>query len=569
MQFRRLITACLLFFHQASLVAADKPNIVLIIADDMGFSDIGCYGGEIPTPNLDKLANNGLRFTQFYNTGRCCPTRASLLTGLYPHQAGVGHMMDDRGHPGYKGDLNLHTPTIPELLRTAGYRNYAVGKWHVTRHIQPNGPKHNWPIQRGFDRYYGTIHGAGSYFDPSTLTRDNTPISAFADRDYTPENYYYTDAISDHAVGFISDHKSKHKGAPFFLYVAYTTAHWPMHAPASDIKRYKKKYNTGYEPVRQARLKKMQKLGITKKGWEPAPLAGDWSSVTNKEWEAAGMQTYAAMIECMDKGVGNIVGQLKKSDLLDNTIIFYMQDNGGCAETLGRTGNARHPAIARPNAPTFAPMKATDFQTVGSVPNQTREGYPVIMGTKVLPGPHDTYIAYGQAWANVSNTPFREYKHWVHEGGIATPLIVHFPSQISRSRRGKLDHQPSHLIDLMQTCLDLAGASVTNKLPGATLRPSLTGKPLNRTEPIYWEHEGNRAIRSGKWKLVAKENKPWELYDMDADRTETHDLSSTYPDRVAQLSAQWQTWANSAYVTPVGTWRAKPAPNRPILEKQR
>src|SRR5688572_5340293 len=230
----RILALILLALAVMAAVAAPPPNIVIILSDDMGFSDIGCYGGELRTPNLDALAARGIRFTQFYNTARCCPTRAALLTGLYPHQAGVGHMMNDRGHDGYRGDLRRDRLTIAEALKPAGYRSYAVGKWHVTRHIQPEGPKHNWPLQRGFDRYYGTIHGGGSYFDPSTLTRDNTPISPFADAEYRPKTFYYTDAISDHAVRFIAEHQKEHRSRPFFLYVAYTAAHWPMHALPED-----------------------------------------------------------------------------------------------------------------------------------------------------------------------------------------------------------------------------------------------------------------------------------------------------------------------------------------------
>src|SRR5262245_29893142 len=250
-----------LLFSAVPALAADKPNIVIILTDDMGFSDLGCYGGEVRTPNLDALAANGLRFTQFYNAARCSPTRASLLTGLYPHQASVGHMMEDRGSDAYRGDLNRTTPTIAEALKPAGYRAYAVGKWHVTRHTKSDGPKHNWPLQRGFDRYYGTIHGAGSYYDPSTLTRDNTAISPYADPEYKPATYYYTDAISDHAVRFVADHSKHHAGQPFLMYVAYTAAHWPMHALSEDVARYSGKYDHGYEPIRIARIEKGARLG--------------------------------------------------------------------------------------------------------------------------------------------------------------------------------------------------------------------------------------------------------------------------------------------------------------------
>ncbi|WP_086026084.1 sulfatase-like hydrolase/transferase [Zavarzinella formosa] len=285
---RMLCSLCLIL--TGGLAAAEEParkppNIVVILSDDMGFSDLGCYGGEIPTPNLDSLAADGLRFTQFYNCARCCPTRASLLTGLYPHQAGVGHMMEDKGaaFPGYRGDLNK-SRTIAEMLKPAGYRNYAVGKWHVTKHAGKDGPKENWPLSRGFDHYYGTIHGAGSFFDPSSLIRDETMISPFADPEYKPDTYYYTDAITHHAVRFVGEHNKEHAKDPFFLYVAYTAAHWPMHALPEDIAKQKGKYDGGYEPIRKARFEKAAKLGLidTKQGM--SPQAGDWAKVGDKKW---------------------------------------------------------------------------------------------------------------------------------------------------------------------------------------------------------------------------------------------------------------------------------------------
>jgi len=533
--------------------AADKPNILVILTDDMGFSDLGCYGGEIRTPNLDALAEGGLRFTQFYNTARCCPTRASLLTGLYPHQASVGHMMSDQGSDGYRGDLNLKTPTIAEALKPAGYRSYALGKWHVTRHTNPDGPKHNWPLQRGFDRYYGTIHGAGSYYDPSTLTRDNTAISPFTDPEYKPATYYYTDAISDHAVRFLADHAKDHSDKPFLMYVAYTAAHWPMHALPEDVGRYKGKYDTGYEPIRNARFEKAAKLGLIDPKQGMAPTAGDWDKVPDKTWEAAGMEVYAAMVDRMDQGVGKIVSELKRTGQFDNTLILYLQDNGGCAEVMGRSGNKDHPNIQRPAKPTFPPLKPEALLPPGSVPPQTRDGFPVRMGPKVMPGGPDTYVAYGQGWANVSNTPFREYKHWVHEGGISTPLIAHWPKGIADDRRGGLVNDPGHLIDIMATCLDVTGSKPGADAPrpeGVRLRPAFTGKTVERKEPIFWEHEGNKAVRLGHWKLVAKHNRPWELYDIAADRPEAHDLAAKEPDRVKELAVAWDAWAKRVGVRP-------------------
>ncbi|MCA8992969.1 MAG: arylsulfatase [Planctomycetaceae bacterium] len=546
----------------ASAHAADRPNIILIMSDDMGYSDIAPYGGEIDTPNLSRLADNGLRFTQFYNTARCCPTRASLMSGLYPHQAGVGWMMTDRGYPGYRGDLNQNCRTIAEVMKSAGYSTYMAGKWHVTPHVAPDGPKYNWPVQRGFDRFYGTIHGAGSFYDPNSLTRDNTQISPYADAEYQPDTYYYTDAIADHTARYIREHVDGGKKEPFFAYVAFTAAHWPMHALPEDIAKYKGKYDEGYGAIREARLKRMRDMGLVRPEWEMTPQADDWSKVPNEEWEIRCMEVYAAMVDRMDQGVGKIIAQLEASKQLDNTLIFFLQDNGGCAEPLGRNPKQ---AKARAEGPTLAPMDATALQP-DMIPKQSRDGFPVLQGKKVMPGPADTYIAYGRGWANVSNTPFREYKHWVHEGGISTPLIAHWPAGIPR--RGEFDAQPGHLIDIMATCVDVARAEYPTRvgehditpLAGRSLTPAFVGKTIER-DGIFFEHEGNRAVRDGKWKLVAKENQPWELYDMEADRSEMHDLAETHPEMVAKLASKWDEWAARSQVLPLGGWRGEPEPN--------
>ena len=531
----------------AAAPAAKRPNVILIMSDDMGYSDIGCYGSEIDTPRLDGLAANGLRFTHFYNTARCCPTRASLMTGLYPHQAGVGHMMNDRGLDGYRGNLSRRCVTIAEALKTAGYSTYMAGKWHVTKETKPDGPKHNWPLQRGYDRFYGTIHGAGSFFDPNTLTRDNTMISPYADPEYKPQTYYYTDAISDHAARYVREHKG---AAPFFLYVAYTAAHWPMHALPEDIAKYKGTYDGGYTPIRQARFAKMRKLGVIEKHWKLSPQAGDWNKVPNKAWEARCMEVYAAMIDRMDQGIGRIVDTLKATGKLDNTLIFFLQDNGGCAESMGRAGSGQ-----RASTPPLPPMDATALQP-DMIPKQTRDGWPLLKGPGVMPGPADTYHGYGKGWANVSNTPFREYKHWVHEGGISTPLIVHWPAGIGATN--ELRHEPGHLIDIMATCVDVAGATYPTEfkggkiqpMEGTSLAPVFANKPIDR-EAIYWEHEGNRAVRVGNWKLVAKgRSGTWELYDTAADRSELNDLAADQPQRTQQMAALWQAYAERANVLP-------------------
>ena len=541
-----------MFFAALSLFAASakRPNIMIILSDDMGFSDLSCYGGEIQTPNLDRLAANGIRFTQFYNNARCCPSRASLLTGLYPHEAGVGHMTDDKGYDGYRGQLNRQCVTIPEVLGAAGYRTYMCGKWHVCRNIKPDGDKSDWPIQRGFEKFYGTITGAGSYYDPTTLCRQNTFITPENDPEYHPAQFYYTDAITDNVVRFLQEHAKESTDNPFFFYVAYTAAHWPMHAMEKDIAKYRGKYDGGYDPIRRARYERARKLGLISNNVNLSPEAGDWPKTKNKEWEARCMEVYAAMVDCMDQGIGRILQELRKQNQIDNTLIFFLQDNGGCAEPMSRMqSNGKGPGDLKPFGP-------NDLQPQIWPPMQTRDGRWVRRGEGVIPGPPDTYIAYGKNWANVSNTPFREYKHWVHEGGISTPLIVHWPDGITA--RGELRQQPGHLVDLMATCLDVAGATFPSEfgggktvpLEGLSLRPAFANETLTR-DALYWEHEGNRAIRVDDWKLVAKGSKaPWELYDLKSDRSELHDLASTHADRVHDMSTKWEAWAARCHVAP-------------------
>ena len=523
------------------------------MADDMGWSDIGCYGSEIETPNLDRLAKNGLRFTQFYNTGRCCPTRASLLTGTYPHQAGIGHMMNDTGLPGYKGDLGTDVQTIAEVLKPAKYSTYLSGKWHVTPKVTPGSSQHNWPRQRGFDRFYGTIHGAGSFFDPNSLTRGNSLISPYADKEYEPEVFYYTDAINDHATRFINEHKGDD---PFFLYVAHTAPHWPMHALPEDMEKYKGRYDEGWEVIRQARYQRQLEMGLIDPKWKRSPRDAEaWKDAKNKAWEIRLMEAYAAMVDRLDQGLGKVIGALEKRKMLDNTLIMFIADNGGCAEGMGRKEGIQYkdsdPEILRP-------MKATDLQ-MDMIPRRTRDGVIMKQGTEVMTGGADTYHGYGRAWANVSNTPFREYKHWVHEGGISTPLVAHWPKGISAKLRGKFEHQPAHLIDLMATCVDLAKADYPKEvkgekivpMQGVSLKPAFLGKTIKREDPIYWEHEGNRAIRMGDWKLVAKgAHGAWQLYDLKEDRSELNDLSEKHPQRAKEMADQWEAWAIEAKAKP-------------------
>jgi len=500
------------------------------MGDDMGYSDIGCYGGVINTPVLDGLANDGLRFTQFYNTGRCCPTRASLLTGLYPHQAGIGHMMDNKGSDGYRGDLSQHAVTIAEALKSAGYATYISGKWHVTP-LNPtveNPSKHNWPLQRGFDKFFGTINGAGSFYDPNTLAVDNEYIAP-------EEDFYYTDAISDHAVDFIESHE---KERPFFLYLSYTAAHWPMHAKKEDIAKYKGKFDGGWDELRKEKYKKMLEMGLVNPDWQLSEKDDipDWDTVQLQDWYSELMEIYAAMVDCMDQGIGRVMQSLEKRGMTENTLVFFLQDNGGCAEEFGFSDKVKpHHRDVEPGK--IIPMKPGAFQT-NMVPRHTRDGRPVMVGKGLKAGGEDTYLGYGKPWANASNTPFRMYKHWVHEGGISTPLIVHWPAGIVS--KNEFRDEPSHLIDIMATCIDVGGATYPSSAKGKKITP-MEGKslvPVFSDQPLtdralFWEHEGNKALRLGKYKLVSRWTKEaeynWELYDLEKDRTELNNLLDDMP----------------------------------------
>ena len=539
----------------ATIHKPSPPNIILIMGDDMGYSDLGCYGGEIRTPRLDKLAANGLRFTQFYNTARCCPTRASLLTGLYPQQAGVGHMVDDRGTPAFKGDLSQNAVTIAEALKGAGYISYLSGKWHVTPYVIENPDKHNWPRQRGFDKFFGMISGAGSLYDPRSLAEDNEYV---APRD----GFYSTTDFTTYALDCIKHHNSE---KPFFMYLSYMAAHWPMHAPADAISKYKGHYDQGWDEIRNARYTRMKKMGLLSPEWELTPrdsFVQEWSdNIPDKDWELANMETYAAMTTLMDEGIGQVVDLLKANDQLDNTLIFFLQDNGACAEELDWVQDRSD------EAETVA-MQPGELQTE-MVPTITRDGQPIKLMKEAWPGPPEGYTAYGLNWANVSNTPFREYKHWVHEGGIATPLIVHWPAKI---KDVGFRTEPAHIIDIMATCIDVAGGSYPSSynendiqpMEGKSLLPVFENKTLDR-KAIYWEHEGNRAVRMGKWKLISKAHKQhsfvwdktdelaiedWELFDMETDRTEMHNRAEAHPEMVRQMAAMWLAWAKRTGIVP-------------------
>jgi arylsulfatase len=468
-------------------------------------------------------------------------------------------MLNDRKYDGYATRLNHNCVTIAEVLRAGGYNTYMCGKWHVSLAGGPNDDNSGWPLQRGFEKFYGTIRGYGSFYDPSALCRGNAWITPENDPEYKPREYYYTDAISDNAVRFIQQHETESPDKPFFLYVAYTAAHWPLHALEKDVEKYKGKFKDGYDPVRRERFARLKQAGLINTNWDLAPTVGNWNDVKRKPWEMRCKEVFDAMIDNMDQGIGRIVAELKKEKIYDNTVIFYLHDNGGCAEDMGRR------AMAMPAEKSLHALQADELQSQTRPPMQTRDGRPVRTGGGVMPGGPDTFVAYGRNWANVSNTPFREYKHWVHEGGISTPLIVHWTDGIGIERRGRIENQPGHIIDLMATCVDLSGAKYPTEfsgnkirpMEGVSLNPVFHGKSLARKNPIFWEHESNRAVRDGRWKLVAKADEPWELYDMEKDRTEMHDLAATDPGTVKKMAAEWDAWAAPANVLPLGGWKDK------------
>jgi arylsulfatase len=545
-----LVAALLGLLALRAANAAPRPNFVVILADDMGYSDIGSYGGEIATPNLDALAAAGLRFTQFYNTARCSPTRAALLTGVHPHEAGMGFLPNDWQPPGYTGSLAEDVVTIPEALSGAGYRSYLAGKWHLSdQMVEQEGDearisKASWPLARGFDRFYGTITGAGNFFFPITLVEDERPISAEG------EGYYYTDAISDRAADFVREHSAQPARRPFFLYVAYTAPHWPLHAREPDVARYRGRYEAGWDALRAERHARMLELGVVERRWPLSPRDPDapaWEEAEHRAWQVRRMEVYAAQIEVMDRGIGRIVDALRDTGALHDTLLIFLSDNGGCAEELWDA-----PAWVRQHLPLAFRSPA-------------RDGRPVQRGNDPahMPGGEHTFQSYGLAWANASNTPFRLYKQQVHEGGIATPLIAHWPAGLATAP-GALSRAPGHVVDLMPTLLELAGVTPpqeragrpSRKLRGESLVRILRGGTRERGT-LFWEHQGNRAIRQGRWKLVSRWRGGWELYDLEADRTELTDLAAEQPERVSALEALYEDWAAEAGVEP-WPWVVRP-----------
>lgn len=510
-----LYLALAFLFVLNSGYSQNKPNIIVILADDLGYSDLGCYGGEIPTPNLDKLAQNGVRFTNFYNTARCCPTRASLLTGLYSHQAGVGHMTKDLGadHPSYRGHLNDNNVTIGEVMKSAGYFTAMTGKWHV-------GFEHGVvPWKRGFDRSLAAPAGGFYYADSkSRIFLNGEELKN--DSEKLPKNWYSTDMWTDFGLRFIDEAASEKK--PFLLYLAHNAPHFPLQAPQEDITKFKGQYMKGWEKLRQERYERQIKSGLVDPSWKLPPINPNvpkWESLSLEEKERYDhmMAIYAAVIYRLDKSVGDLVEGLKKRGVFENTVILFVSDNGGNAE-------------------------------------------PGIEGKfdGVVPGSAESSVFIGQGWAEVACTPFWAYKHHTHEGGVSSVGIVSWPAGIPVSRNGKFERQPAHIIDIMATLIDLGNANYPSSYnghnikpyEGTSLKPAFTGKTFSRKNPIYWEHEGNRAIRDGKWKLVAERSEKWQLYNIEKDRTELEDLSLKHPDIAKSLEAKYDIWYKSVGAEP-------------------
>jgi len=478
-------------------------------------------------------------FSQMYNMARCCPTRASLLTGLYPHQAGVGHMVGDYGVPAYQGYLNQNCATIAEVLKTGGYRTQLSGKWHVGGDYPlqkpetwtPGDDRHPTPLQRGFDHFWGTLTGAGSFFAPPTLMDGDKPV--VVDRD----DFYYTDEIADHAVRMIEE--SAGEDTPFFSYIAFTAPHWPLHAPDEVIEKYRSVYDAGWDELRRSRHAGLKDRGILDESWEMAPRDRDsmpWEDVENKEWESLRMAVYAAQVDRMDQGVGRILETLDSVGVRDNTLVIFLSDNGGCAEFLAEDSNTPDPVQFD------TPMWDGGNMRMGNNPD-------------IDPGPGDTFQSYDLPWANASNTPFRLHKRWVHEGGISTPAIISWPDHIEYPI---LVNEPTHIVDISATMYDVAGVEYPDEhsdraltpLEGHRFRGAIENGGWVRPAPIFWEHEGNRAVRLGDWKLVSEGNTVWELYNMKDDRTELHDLSNDHPELLARMIDMYEGWAVRAGALP-------------------
>jgi arylsulfatase A-like enzyme len=502
---KRLLIICIvimffgLFLESCLTKEYQKPNIIIILADDMGYSDLGCTGSEISTPNLDKMAKNGALFTHFYNTSRCCPSRTSLLTGQYQWDAGMGHMDTDNSDlPEYQGYINDKSMTISEVLKQNGYQTFMSGKWHV-------GSKERsmWLDHRGFDQFYGTPSGGGIYFYPSKFY--DRPVYWNGEQVHPDTTWYSTDGFTDYAIDYIENRREVEK--PFFMYVAYVAPHYPLQAKKADIDKYRNMYLVGYDSIRQTRFAKQQQLGLMPKGGRPTnPIYPDWVSVENKEEAALKMAVYAAQVDCMDQNIGRIMESLKKEGIADNTVVFFLTDNGACPVGWNKTPGAE-------------------------------------IGTSNYNG------GYG-LWYNVSNTPYRMHKRQEHEGGIITPLVVYWPAGIKKP--GVVISEVAHINDFMPTCLELAGATYPQKnnnktldpLDGTSFLPQLNGGVANKNKYYFWEHEGNKAVRQGDWKLVALHGGDWELYNLKSDPFEQYNMIADKKELAEALKKKYEEWAN-------------------------
>ena len=514
----------------------NKANIIIMLADDMGFSDIGCFGSEIYTPCLDTMAEKGIRYSHMYNNARCCPSRASLLTGLYPHQAGIGLMMENLGVQEYQGYLNDRCITLAEGVKAKGYQTGMIGKWHVgggyakTREALEKAGREGYPtpMQRGFDYFYGTLEGAGNYYNPVTLMENGKWI------DIKPEDdFYYTEKIGEKACRTLERFAEDEK--PFFLYVSFNAPHWPLHAREQDIASYEGKYMSGWDEIRKSRYRKQVEMGIVKDIWNISPRdsgAPAWDDVPDKKWEDIKMAVYAAQVEEMDRAVGRIQSKLEQLGIADDTFVLFTSDNGACAEELPQDGWILQYASEK-----------------------TLDGKPIEVGndTRRRPGGEDTYMSYGLPWANASNTPFRLFKHWIQEGGIAAPCVVSWGKHIENP--GRIVDTPIHFVDIMPTVLDLAEAEYPYSRNGKTIYPPAGESFLprlwtewKREKPIFWEHEGNCGVRIGKYKLVRCYPEDFALYDMETDRTELTDISEQFPEIRRQMIQAYAEWAKDTGV---------------------
>jgi len=498
--------------------AAERPpDVVVFLADDMGFSDLASYGGEIDTPTLDALASDGVRFSQFYVTPRCSPTRAALLTGRAPHAAGVGWLADSPAEAeGYRGAILPGVATLPERLTLAGYRSYAVGKWHLDPALDPAGP--DAPLARGFERYFGVLRGADDLWRPDSLARGRERLPP------PDPPFYLTRAMTDEAARWVREHHAETPERPLFLFVAFTAPHWPVQAPEADRDAHLYRYEEGWDVVRARRMKRVRDFDVLPGEWQPSrrdPDVPAWADAPHPKWQRARMRAYAGMVRAMDRGIATVLTALEETGRADDTLVLFLSDNGASPETL-----APGSAWLRRAAGFWVP------EHFGDDPG-------------VEPGGPESFQSYGRAWSNVSNAPFRGHKAGLLEGGIASPLVVRWPAGLRRPP-GSWVREPAAVTDLAATVMDLADVpprpGAAAELDGRSLAPILAGGTRQR-DPIFWEHEGWRAVRHGRWKAVAPWRGEWALYDLAADRTELRDVAAAHPEELARLVEAWEAWA--------------------------